>query len=85
MGDFIVTGWYKIGIIDNKSIVSGTNNDTSNKNNKTSTDSEIKFDSGELNFHPCFTNSTNCNPINSNQHIENQLDNKKFHSSILNT
>ena len=34
---FNFTGWYKRGIVDNNSIISGTNTNISNQKNKTST------------------------------------------------
>ena len=65
-------------------MVSGTNTNKSNKNNKTSIYSEIKVDSGELYFHPCFAIKTNHSLLNKNKHIGRQLENKKFDILMLN-
>ena len=50
---------------------------------KNSIYSERKVYTGELHFHTCIFNPTNCNLINRNHYIFSQPDNKKFDILIL--
>ena len=58
-GGFTVIGWYKRGIINDKSIVTGTNHTGSNQGgNNSNTNPDIQVDNGEINYHPCIIRPT---------------------------
>ena len=80
-GGFTIIGWYKRGVINDQSIITG-NVAQGISNNNTSPDNQI--DNGEMNFHPCFIQPTNRQLLDCNSLLGRMLRDKKFDVSVLN-
>jgi hypothetical protein len=78
-GGFTVTGWYKRGIINDRSIVSNTGNNQTAPNNP-----DTQVDNGEINFHPCLIAPTNREIMQKNSVLYESLDLLKYDLSGMN-
>ena len=62
-GGWTVVGWYKRGMIDDKSMV----NDSASRTNNNTTANETQVESGNLNYHICQIRPTKCETYENNQ------------------
>ena len=62
-GGWTVVGWYKRGMIDDKSMV----NDSASRTNNNATANETQVESGNLNYHICQIRPTKCETYENNQ------------------
>ena len=80
-GGFTVVGWYKRGVVNDRSVLTVLEKNTNNYNNNTST--EIQVDNGKLNFHPTSIQPTNKNFFDPEHNLFTVIKDIKFNVSNL--
>ena len=83
-GGFTVVGWYKRGVINDRSILAVVDNgNNGNMNRNTNSNVDMQVDNGKLNFHPCSIQPTNRDFLDRNTGLGKALYDMKFDVSTL--
>jgi hypothetical protein len=77
-GGFTIIGWYKRGIINDRSLVSNNSNSNSNNNNNRNENENMKVDSGEIHFHITQILPTDRSMLDPESTMGRQLNSLKF-------
>jgi hypothetical protein len=82
-GGFTIVGWYKRGIINDRSVLTAINNNENGYKQNNTNNPEVQVDNGKLNYHPCSIQPTNRRFFDENDHLHSELKSMKFDVSTL--
>ena len=86
-GGFTVIGWYKKGLINDKSMIAAKNTGvgtvSGSNNNNTNVDEDIQVESGEISYHIVHIIPTNKDFLDPNTRLGLRLKGKKFDVSTI--
>ena len=83
-GGFSVIGWYKWGVINDRSVITVNSNGNQNNSNRNRNNLDIQVDNEEIHFYPCSIQLTYQNLLDQTHELGHELANLKLDVFLLN-